>query len=349
MDLQYTATGNLHADFAAFCSSMREVPSVRYTGAPIADVRRIAPEVLRTLRDHADVLYINNLSELAWADGVNLLGRTPIVCHLHEMAAFHPASIRMFGSRVSKFIVASEFMRTEWGRRGIASERIVTIPYGIEAASYPRGDEEDRARRRRELGVPQDAFVALYMGRLDSEKGVEVLLDAWRRLGLEPDEGRLLIVGSPYVHADPAGYLAQLHALGTESCTWLPMRSDVVGVLHAADVLVLPSVWDEPFGRVVIEALATGRPVIGSRVGGVPEILSGEFSQHLFDRGDAGALAERLRALRAWRRQDPGLADRCVEHVERRYRLQETGARLETTLRDAAMKRPAPRLGRSRP
>jgi glycosyltransferase involved in cell wall biosynthesis len=349
VDLHYAVSGNLEGDFAQFCTSMREGPSLRYTGAPVADVLRLTPEIVRTLADRADVLYVNNLTELAWADGVSLLGRIPIVCHLHEVAEFHPNSIRIFGSRVSRFIVASEFMRGEWTRRGIATDRILTIPYGIDDSSYPRGSLEDRALRRRELGLPEDAFVALYMGRLDEVKGVEVLLEAWRRLGWSADESRLLIVGSPELNADPDAYLAHLHALGTDSCTWLPMRPDVIGVLHAADVLVLPSVWQEPFGRVVIEALATGRPVIASRVGGIPEILSDEMSQFLFDRGDADDLARRLEQVRDWRTRDPGLADRCVDHAHGRYALSETAGLLEATLREAARNRRAPRPGRSRP
>jgi glycosyltransferase involved in cell wall biosynthesis len=54
------------------------------------------------------------------------------------------------------------------------------------------------------------------------------------------------------------------------------MRRDVITPLHAADVVVVPSTYDEPFGRAVIEGMATGRPVVTSRVGGMPEILEGD-------------------------------------------------------------------------
>ncbi len=173
--------------------------------------------------------------------------------------------------------------------------------------------------------------MVLYFGRLDPEKGVEVLLDAWKLLAAPPDEARLLLVGSPVLHRDSAAYLEQLQRRAPPGCDWLPMRRDVVGVLHAADVIVLPSVWDEPFGRVVIEAMATGRPVVASRVGGIPEILSGRFAEFLFERGDAPALAARLAQLTRWRSERPELADQCVRHVAERYTLQATADRIKAT------------------
>jgi len=88
--------------------------------------------------------------------------------------------------------------------------------------------------------------------------------------------------------------------------------------------------WEEPFGRVIVEAMATGIPAVASAVGGVPEILDGEFERMLFPKGDAVALSERLGSLIDWRRSDPGLADRCVDLVSRRYTLDRLVTALET-------------------
>jgi glycosyltransferase involved in cell wall biosynthesis len=170
----------------------------------------------------------------------------------------------------------------------------------------------------------------LYLGRVIPQKGIDVLLDGWRRLGLEPDTARLLIVGLP---PTPCPYAEQLRTASPPGCVWLPMRREVLEVLHAADVLVLPSTWDEPFGRVIVEAMASGRPAVASAVGGIPEILDGEFAQMLFPRADAAALADRLRALSQWHRTDPGLGDRCADHVARRFRLDAAVTRLEQVFR----------------
>jgi glycosyltransferase involved in cell wall biosynthesis len=72
------------------------------------------------------------------------------------------------------------------------------------------------------------------------------------------------------------------------------MQNGVIPFLHAADLIVAPSMLDEGFGRVVIEAMSTSRPVVASRVGAVPEILSGEMSRFLVDARDSVSLRERI-------------------------------------------------------
>ena len=74
------------------------------------------------------------------------------------------------------------------------------------------------------------------------------------------------------------------------------------------------------------------KPVIASNVGGIPEILTGEFGQYLFPARDHRALAERLNALSGWTGRDPGLAARCREHVERHFNIAKTIDGVETSL-----------------
>jgi glycosyltransferase involved in cell wall biosynthesis len=336
--LRYTEDGELGEELRSFCASVAQEPSVRYTGSPLGDLRRIAPAVWSAVRARPDVIYANNFSELVWAAAVKAVLRVPIVCHLHafDFAQFaRPRPAQALGSQVHRFIVASEFMRSAWTEHGLDADKVETIPYGINLSDYPRGTEEDRRRSRQALGLPLDAYIALYLGRLDAEKGVEVLLEAWRQLAAAPEEARLLLVGSPILHPDPAAYLEQLQDHAPPGCHWLPMRPDVLQPMHAADVLVLPSVWDEPFGRVIIETMATGRPVVASCAGGIPEILNGPFAQFLFRKGDAASLAERLRGLRRWRTDRPELADQCIDHVAESYTLKDTADRMEAVLREA--------------
>ncbi len=336
VDLRYTTDGDLHEEFRSFCASLVQGPSIRYGGSPLDDLRRIVPGAWSAARMRPDVLYVNNFSELGWSASVRAISRVPIVCHLHEFAPFSSASVSILGSQVRRFVVASEFMRTTWTRHGLDPERVETIPNGIDLSDYPRGGDDDRLRGREALGLPLEAYVVLYLGRIDVEKGVEVLLDAWRELDASPAEARLLLVGSPVRNADPAAYMRQLKDQAPAGCHWLPMRPDVLVAMHASDVLVLPSVWEEPFGRVIIETMATGRPVVASDCGGIPEILDGPFAQFLFPRGDPESLANRLRALSRWRYERPELADECVDHIAERYVLERTAGRMERVLREAA-------------
>ena len=140
---------------------------------------------------------------------------------------------------------------------------------------------------------------------------------------------------SPTAQQDAAHYQAELRALATDSVRFIPGRRDVVTPLHASDVVVVPSVWQEAFGRTVIEGLSTGRPVLASRVGGIPEILSGPLGRFLFERDDSDGLAEQLLGLTHWRDKEPGLAELCRARVLEQFTLDRTVDGIESSFRAA--------------
>jgi glycosyltransferase involved in cell wall biosynthesis len=239
---------------------------------------------------------------------------------------------------VQRFIAVSHFLRRQWVALGLDADRIDVVHNGVSGDDYPMGGLGERASARAKLGLDQEAFVALYYGRLDPEKGLDVLLQGWRRLGMGGTEGTLLIVGSPSHLPDGVGYAASLRASAPPGCVWLPAQADVVALLHAADVVVVPSLWEEPFGRVIIETLATGRPVVVSRTGGTPELLDGAFERFLVEPGDAGMLASALAGLVDWRDREPALAAQCRDHVRERFSLDRVVEGVERSLRTAVGK-----------
>jgi glycosyltransferase involved in cell wall biosynthesis len=114
------------------------------------------------------------------------------------------------------------------------------------------------------------------------------------------------------------------------------MRTDVVTPLHAADLVVVPSQGEEAFGRTVIEALSTGRPVVASEVGGIPEILTGELASFQVPPSDAGAIAAKVRELLDWRTREPELADACRAHIIGNFSKRAMVDAVEESLVDAA-------------
>jgi glycosyltransferase involved in cell wall biosynthesis len=239
------------------------------------------------------------------ADGTTAATPRPSDRHVHRLQQVHQG-------------------RLDCRRAARGSDR--SDPARVETSSYPRATDESRRFARRALGVPADAFVTLYLGRVAPEKGVDVLVRAWNSLGLTPDEGRLLIVGPPW----PWSYLEDLHRLVSASCLFMDLQTHVVPLLHAADVLVLPSRWEEPFGRVIIEAMATGCPVIASRVGGIPEILTGDFASMLCEPGRAEELASKLGEIR--RGAGGALAAAGPAHVRKNFALSSAADRVEKIL-----------------
>ena len=143
---------------------------------------------------------------------------------------------------------------------------------------------------RRVLEVVRDGGAGFgFIGRIEPEKGIEVLLRAMTNLD---GDWRLRIAGR-----GEAAYVARLRGAFPDS------RIDWLGQVEAeafyggVDVVVAPAIWAEPFGRVVVEALTRGRGVIASRIGGLPEAAAGAGRVTLVAPGDVAALAAALRAV----------------------------------------------------
>lgn len=149
--------------------------------------------------------------------------------------------------------------------------------------------------------VPTSARI-VFVGRLERVKGVHILLDAHRRLTAQMPEASLSIVGDGRERANLEAGAADLVAAGRVRFLGWQDQDSVARELAAASIVVLPSLWPENFPTVALEALQHGRPLVGSRVGGIPELV-GEDNGALVEPGDAAALAAELARLLA----DPGL------------------------------------------
>jgi len=330
VDIFFRDDGELHAEYEIFCRSMKQGRTDFHRGRSWArDLKAITPTLWAGVRQKPDVVYVHRFEDIVCGAMMGRLARAPVVCHLRSYQ--HKAWTRRASDWVDLFIAVSESTRRQWVSDGLDVAKVEVVPNGIDPREYPVGGEDERRYAREALGLPPEAFVALYCGRLDEEKGLEVLLEAWRRLGLRPGEGRLVILGDPPPGADPERYHEHLKRLAPPGCLWLPAARDVVGPLHAADVVVLPS-FEEAFGRVIIEAMSTGRPVIASRVGGIPEVLDGSFQRFLVEPGDPVDLAGHLADLVGWRRCEPELAENCSTYVRERFSLERTVDCVEAVL-----------------
>lgn len=162
--------------------------------------------------------------------------------------------------------------------------RVVIQPLGVDTALFHPGRADPQGLRR-ELGLPPRARLLVFAGRPAREKNIDVILDAAARLG--PDH-HLLLVGAG------AGCRPQANA------TYLDYVRDpreVARILASCDALVHAN-DREPFGLVVLEALACGLPVVGVESGGVSELVDESIGQ-LAPRPDPAALAEAIEALLA--------------------------------------------------
>jgi glycosyltransferase involved in cell wall biosynthesis len=197
--------------------------------------------------------------------------------------ALHQA-LGTWEQNVDLFVALNEFARARFIRGGLPPGRTLVKPNFV-ADPGPRGRP------------PSSSPTVLYVGRLGPEKGVDVLLDAWRRLGETPL--KLVIVGDGPLQA-------QLERQAGPSVRFEGRRSpeDVRRHMLTARALVFPSICYENQPMAVLEALAAGLPVLGSATGGVPELLQPVGGQWLVAPRDVSAWVDALRLL-----EDDGWVD----------------------------------------
>ncbi|HEY1594236.1 MAG TPA: glycosyltransferase family 4 protein [Thermoleophilaceae bacterium] len=208
----------------------------------------------------------------------------------------HADAIATYGPHVSAYV----------GEQRGNDRNVFVAPQAVSAEEFGKEISPDLRRHARAMaGAPADGgFLALFVGRLEKEKGVRVLLDAWRRANLG-DGAVLALAGDGPLRGEAARAPKDVQALG-----FVP-RDHLPALYAAADVLVLPSIrtetFLEPWGLVVNEAMHQGTPVITSDAVGAARggLVQDGRTGLVVPQGDADALAARLSGIA----QNPGLRE----------------------------------------
>jgi glycosyltransferase involved in cell wall biosynthesis len=148
----------------------------------------------------------------------------------------------------------------------VADDKLTVIENGIELSRFATADG---ASLKRELRAGRRKIVAC-VSRLAPEKGIDVLITAMARVGRDA----LLLLAGDGPDAEGCRALAASLGLG-DHVRFLGLRDDVERIYAAADVVAVPSLWDEAFGLSVVEAMAAGRPVVVTASGAMPELVAG--------------------------------------------------------------------------
>ena len=181
--------------------------------------------------------------------------------------------------------VMSENLASRLAERGVADRtRLVVIPNAVDFGRFAAGG--CRGETRRALGVGEGEFVWLAAGRLSPEKDYAGLLRAFGELGER--RARLYIAGDGPLWRDLARMVEELGLSGRVRL--LGLRDDMAELYGACDALVLSSAW-EGMPNVVLEAMASARPVVATAVGAVPEMVADGETGHVVPAGDPAALA----------------------------------------------------------
>ena len=221
-----------------------------------------------------------------------------------------------------RVIVVSEPLRDQLVSFGVAPSRIALLRNGILLDDYPAGYVSDRLKT--EFGLHGCKVVGI-VGRLSPEKAHHVFLEMARRLRTRRSDVKFLIVGDGPMMADLRTRARELGLDGTVVFTG--HRADMLDVYAAIDVLVLCSIT-EGLPNAVLEAFACGKPVVATRVGGVPDLVSAETG-FLVEPGDAEGLAARVTSLLEDDRLAAALGANARRLVEEKFNFHERTRGLE--------------------
>ncbi|MCA8958764.1 MAG: glycosyltransferase [Planctomycetes bacterium] len=280
----------------------RPLRLLRELRARIAAVR---PQLVHTHLHHANVLG-------AWA--LPRGAPTALLQTVHVIEGrrrpLRPVLDRIAARRAGAVVAVSQSVQQHLRELGIADARLRRIRNGIDLARC--GPDADSATARAALGVEPRAPTLVAVGRLDRQKGFDLLLAALVPIAAQQPRVQLLVAGEGPERTRLQQRAAQLGVGGRVH--WLGHRDDVGQVFAAADVVAFPSRW-EGFGLVLAEAGAAARPVVAFDLPPCREILVEGETGYLVARGDVGALAHRLVELLAVPARAAAMGRAAREHA----------------------------------
>ena len=218
----------------------------------------------------------------------NFDGKAPLALKL-----FSPDLYLM--KRVRKVVVLNENLKKRLvEEKGIEEERITVIPNGIDVRKFDEISVNDDFREKYGIKEP----TVLFVGTITPRKGVEYLVKAAKILKEEGCKANFILTGSISVDPEYARKIKEyvkLHKLNVNITGFVPYE-DLKTLYAVCDIFVLPSL-EEGFGMVLTEAMASGKPLIGSNVGGIPMQIRDGWNGFLVEPGNEKQLAEKIRYL----------------------------------------------------
>jgi glycosyltransferase involved in cell wall biosynthesis len=225
----------------------------------------------------------------------------PLVVSLHGSDVFLAETMPLLRGAASRTLFAAGAVTAcsgDLGQRAVAlgarSQRTRTVPYGVDVAEFAPEKASPSIRAR--LGVAPETFLVLAVGRLVEKKGFTYLVEAAAKTG----GIHVVIAGEGDLRTALEAQARALQAPVT--FTGALDRATVAAALAAADAVVVPSIVDaagnvDGLPNSLLEALAAGRPVVASRVAGIPDVVDDEDNGLLVPEKNPGAIAAALRRL----------------------------------------------------
>ena len=279
------------------------VPVIDFSLTNSADIRSTfrLRSILRATS--ADVLVVN-LGKDYWPATVTAkLAGKRIVLIRHQADRLKRVTRWLLSNHVNRIVAVSRFIRDEMVGYGIPFEKIEVIHNAVDFRAFTSLYSE-RDQVRKELRIKADDVVIGFVGAMTEGKGIFELFKAFYALAFTHPRLKLLYVGEG----------PEMEELKKEArvlqgrVIFAGHRKNVAGMYASMDIFVLPSTCREAFGMVLIEAMSMGKPVIATRIGGIPEIIEHRTNGLIVPPGDYSALARAILELT----EAPSLRDKLA-------------------------------------
>ena len=269
-------------------------------------------------RNKIRLVHLNNeiLSHLPLLVACRLAG-CRVICHLHGWRPLTPME-RFAVKFVDQFVCIGE-AGAAYYKQQLPGRSIEAIPNGLRLDGQTARLDLQRPRQRASMGLTSGDIAVAIIGRLAPSKGHDIYLKALAEILKQHLPVVGLIVGNDSEPGQP--YLAKLRALTQElrierRVRFVAWQEDVWPVYAAADLVVHASVEPEPFGLVILEAMAAKRPVVATAAGGVKDVVLNEETGLLIEPGDVRGMAKAIKKLIT----SPGFSSNLVNRANTRVR-----------------------------
>ena len=272
-------------------------------------------QTYRLIREYkADLVYLNSIASRYAGVSAKISG-LPVIWHIHE--GYQNKFKRWFFSLLigwiaTKVIFNSEANRTLWGYEKLI-RKSTCVYNGIDLKNV-----EDLRQKKIEIDFKNAKPFIGYIGQINPFKGINILIDAMGKIRLRFSDATCWIIGKPSPNQE--GYYEMLKEKviqkGLEqNIKFIGFQPNIFPLIDKIDILVMPSLF-EAFGRVLIEGMALAKPIVASRVGGIPEIVVDYETGILVPPNDPQKLAEAILSLL----EDPVLRRRLGETGQKRVK-----------------------------
>ncbi|MEM7580799.1 MAG: glycosyltransferase family 4 protein [Cyanobacteria bacterium P01_A01_bin.80] len=309
----------------------------------LASIRQLAPLISKVIKiaQNYDLIYANTQKALVVGAIASIFSRRPLVFHLHDILSpehfsqtNRSVSVTL-ANRASLVIVNSEASKKAIIEAGGKADKVEIVYNGFDPQKYISSETEtQRIRKKLEL---EDKFIVGHFSRLAPWKGQHILIEALAKC---PPEVAVILVGDALFGEQD--YVKQLHQqidkLQLQNrIKFLGFRNDIPLLMSACNLVAHTSTSPEPFGRVIVEAMLSGTPVVAAAAGGAVELVESGINGFLATPGNPQELTEIIKTCFQNKQKADTIAQEAQNSASQRFHVANINQQIAQLLKQLSM------------